>query len=73
MRNSNDSDDNNGVPESNRMLFWNNTLSKNISYKDKDLTLLSNKVKCTVLEKTIIARFEVIENFYSDLPRINIG
>ena len=46
---------------------------KNISYKDKDLTLLSNKVKCTVLEKTIIAKFEVIENFYSDLPRINIG
>ena len=46
---------------------------KNISYKDKGLTLLSNKVKCTVLEKTIIAKFEVIENFYSDLPRINIG
>ena len=26
-----------------------------------------------VLEKTIIAKFEMIENFYSDLPRINIG
>ena len=25
------------------------------------------------LQKTIIAQFEVIENFYSDLPRINIG
>ena len=25
------------------------------------------------LEKTIIAKFEKIENFYSDLPRINIG
>ena len=34
---------------------------------------LNNKVKCTVLEKTIIAKFGVIENFYSGLPRIHIG
>ena len=33
---------------------------------------INNKVKCTVLEKTIIAKFGVIENFYSDLPRIHI-
>ena len=26
-----------------------------------------------VSQKTIIKKFEVIENFYSDLPRINIG
>ena len=47
--------------------------SQKTSYKEKDLTLLSSKVKCTVLEKKIIAKFEVIENFYFDWPRTNIG
>ena len=36
---------------------------KNISYKEKDLI---NKVKC-------FSDREVIENFYSDVPKINIG
>ena len=43
MATSGNSDDkillfnNNGPPESNRMLFWKNTLTKNISYKEKYL------------------------------------
>ena len=49
-----------------------NIRSQNTSFIKKTIWL-SEKVKCTVLEKTIIAKFEVIENFYSDLPRINIG
>ena len=72
---SGDSDDkillfnNNRPPESSRMLFWKNTLTKKkISYKEKDLI---NKVKCFT-EKD---NHEVwsVENFYSDLPKINIG
>ena len=49
MANSGNPDDNlllfnnSGPPESNRMLFWKNTLTKNISYKGKDLI---NKVIC---------------------------
>ena len=49
MASSGDSDDkillfnNNGPPKFNRMLFWKNTLTKNISYKEKDLI---NKLKC---------------------------
>ena len=49
------------------MLFNNNGLS----YKEKDLIKYYGKTYR--LEKTIIAKFEKIENFYSDLPRINIG
>ena len=42
MATSGDSDDkilllnNDGPPETNRMLFWKNTLTKNISYKEKN-------------------------------------
>ena len=55
--------DNNGPPESTRMLFRKNTLIKNISYKENDLI---NKVKC-------FSDREVVKNFCSDLPKINIG
>ena len=52
MATSNDSDNkilllnNNGPPESNRMLFWKDTLTKNISYKENKEKDLINKVKC---------------------------
>ena len=39
-----------------------------MSYKEKDLT---NEVKCCTENNN--AKFEVIENFYSDLPKVNTG
>ena len=63
MATSGDSDDKillfNNTPESNRMLFWKNTLTKNISYKEnkeKIKNKLSSK-KQNVLQKTIITKF----------------
>ena len=56
------------------------TLSKNISYKEKDLKqdkmlkMLQYFLMIKIfLQKTIIAKFEVLENFYSDLTRIKTG
>ena len=46
------------------MLYKRNSY-KEISFKEKKLII-------NVLQKTIIAKFKVIENVYSDLPRINI-
>ena len=52
MATSGDSDDkillfnNNEHPESNWMLFWNNTLIKSISYKENKEKDFINKVKC---------------------------
>ena len=43
-------------------------IKKSISYYEKDQI---NKIKC--FKENNIAKFEVIGNFYSDLPRINIG
>ena len=48
--------------------FEKNTLPKSMSYKEKDLT---NEVKCCTENNN--AKFEVIENFYSDLPKVNTG
>ena len=48
--------------------FEKNTVPKNMSYKEKDLT---NEVKCCTENNN--AKFEVIENFYSDLPKVNTG
>ena len=62
---------NSGHPESNGALLKKEAHKKTSLIKKK--IWLSNKVKCTVLEKAITAKFEVIENFYSDLPRINTG
>ena len=43
-------------------------IKKSISYYEKDQI---NKIKC--FKENNIAKFEVIGNFYSDLPRINVG
>ena len=51
--------------ESNWMLFRKNTLT----YKATLIKKKSRLIKKNVLQKTIIAKFEVIENFYSDFPR----
>ena len=51
MATSADSDDkvllfnNNGPPESNRLFFWKNTLTKSIPYKENKEKALINKVK----------------------------